>query len=113
MEAGTQETGTQEQLPGTQTARGRKGRDGIEETVKVTTLRKACPQLLKLYRKSQDAATDYKDALKAACEANGANSADVNKLIKASFKGNYEDVRRHIEQQQIIFEMGEVSDSGK
>jgi hypothetical protein len=102
-------------LPGTQSRnRGRQNKDGTEETVKVEPLRKACPRLLRLYGKAVDTMTDYKEALKAACEANGANTADVARLIKASHKGNFEDVRRHVEQQAIIFEaVGEVSPSGE
>lgn len=107
--------GEQGTLPGTAGRnRGRQNRDGTEETVKVKPLKDECPRLLKMLRKGTDAMTDYKEALKAVCEANGANSADVAKLLKASLKGNYEDVRRHVEQQAIIFEaVGEVSDSGE
>jgi hypothetical protein len=91
---------------------GRKNRDGIEEAPKVPTLKQACPRLLRLYRQAQEHMTEYKEALTKICEANHANAGDVNRLIKASFKGNFEDVRRHVEQQQIIFEgVGEVSDA--
>lgn len=93
---------------------GRKDRDGIEETVKVPSLKEACPRPLRMLRMATEHMTDYKEALKAVCESNSANTSDVNKLLKASLKGNFEDARRHVEQQQIIFEgVGEISDAGE
>jgi hypothetical protein len=57
---------------------------------------------------------ECQDDVKAVCEANGANTAQFMRLLKASLKGNFEDQRRKAEQQSIIFEaVGEVSDAGQ
>jgi hypothetical protein len=94
-------------------ARGRKGRDGSEETIKLKPIKDAVRELMALYKKLEQAQSDYNNLRKIVAERSNCNSADLNKLIKSSAKGNYQDVRRHIEQQQVLFEgVGEVSASG-
>lgn len=111
------QTGTDQALdlrPGSRgRSSGRKDKDGIEQPIKVKPLKDECPRLMRLLRRVKDAQTEYKEALNKVCEANGANTSDVNRLLKSSLKGNFEDVKRHVEQQAIIFEeVGEVSDAG-
>lgn len=90
-------------------ARGRKGRDGSEETIKIKPIKDAVGDLMRLYKKAELALADYNNAAKGVAERSNANTADIKRLIKASAKGNYQDVRRHIEQQQVLFEaVGEV-----
>jgi hypothetical protein len=94
-------------------SRGRKSRDGGEETIKLKPIKDAVRELMALYKKAEGAMADYNNLRKIVAERSNCNSADLNKLIKSSAKGNYEDVRRHIEQQQVLFEgVGEISASG-
>lgn len=93
--------------------RGRKNRDGGEETIKIQPIKEAVGELMTLYKKAQSAMGAYNDARKKVSERSNCNSADLNKLIKSSAKGDFEDVRRHIEQQQVLFEsVGEVAGGG-
>lgn len=90
-------------------SRGRKGRDGSEETIKIKPIKDAVGDLMKLYKKAELARADYNNAAKAVAERSNANTADIKRLIKSSADGKYEDTRRHIEQQQVLFEsVGEV-----
>lgn len=93
---------------------GRRDSTGTPETVKILPLKAECPRLLKMLRKAKKQMEDYRENLNDVCEANGANSAVVNRLLNASLKGNYETVRQKAEQQAIVFDgVGEVSDSGE
>lgn len=98
-------------LPGTKASRsGRANRDGTEETIKIKPIKDACADLMKLHKKAENAKADYRTAVKGVAERSGTNAANINKLVKASSKGNYSDVRRDIDQQSVIFEqVGEIA----
>lgn len=90
-------------------AKGRKDRDGIEEVIKVAPIKEASGEVMRLLKRSLNAAGDYKAALKAMAERSNTNSRNLNRLFKASEKGNFADVRRDVDQQQVLFEMvGEI-----
>lgn len=94
-------------------ARGRKDRDGTEETIKIKPIKDASKEVMKLLRRAETAKTECDDAFKLLAERSGTNVSNLKKLFKASLKGNYADVRRDIDQQSVIFEqVGEIS-SGK
>lgn len=96
-------------LPPGGRGRGRKSSDGSEETIKIKPIKDAVGELMTLYKKAETAQAEYNNARKLVSERSNCNSADLNRLIKSSAKGNFEDVRRHIEQQSVLFEaVGEV-----
>lgn len=96
-------------LPPGGRGRGRKSPDGSEETIKIKPIKEAVGELMVLYKQMESASAAYNNARKLVSERSNCNSADLNKLIKASAKGNFEDVRRHVEQQSVLFEsVGEV-----
>ena len=94
-------------------SRGRKSRDGGEETIKLKPIQDACADLMKAYKKAELAKQDYNATAKAVAERSNCNTSDIKRLIKSSATGKYEDTRRHIEQQQALFEgIGEVQGGG-
>lgn len=114
METQTQERTTHDvalNMPkGGRGRRGRKDSSGDEQVLKAQPIKEALGELMALYKKAAQASTDYSAARKAVAERSNANSADLNRLIKASAKGNFEDVQRHIQQQADLFEtIGEAS----
>jgi hypothetical protein len=99
-------------------ANGRKDGTGTEETIKIRPLKDGCAECMKLYKIAEEAKKAYNAAAKAVSERGGINTGSFKKLITASAKGKYEDVRRSIEQQSVLFEKvgevpgGSVSNSG-
>lgn len=91
-------------------SRGRKGRDGFEETIKAAPIHEAASDTMALYVKAELAKADYRAAVKALAERSGCNTANLAKLFKASASGKFEDVRRNVEQQSNLFEVvGEIA----
>ena len=89
--------------------RGRKGPDGTEETIKVTTIKQGVADLMRLYKKAQAAKDDYNNSAKGLAERSNCNTGILKKLISSSAKDKYEDTRRLVEQQSVLFEaVGEV-----
>lgn len=101
--------------------RGRKSGDGSEETIKIAPIKEATKELMRAYKKKELANADYNAMAKAVAERSNANTGILKRLIASSAKGKYQDTRRLIEQQAVLFEMvGEVpggsvtdSDAGK
>lgn len=95
---------------GSRGRRGRKDSTGDEQVLKVQPIKDALAELTTLAKKAQLAATAYNDARKKVAERSNANSAQLNKLIKASLSGRFEDVARLVQQQAELFEaVGEVA----
>lgn len=100
---------TQQTEGTTRAPNGRKGRDGTDEVIKFKPIKDATKDLMTLYKKKQQADADYRASLKAVAERGNVNSGNLNRLVKASAKGNYADVRRDIDQQSVLFEsIGEI-----
>jgi hypothetical protein len=101
----------QTDLPGTRSrSGGRKDNDGSEETIKIQPIKDGAAEVMKLYRKADSAKTACNDAMKLLAERSGTNVSNLKKLFKASFKGNFSDVRRDIDQQSVLFEsVGEIA----
>lgn len=89
--------------------RGRKNSDGTEETIKIKPIQDAVKDAMKLYRKFDAAKIDFNECIKGIAERSNANASTIKKLISSSYKGKFEDARRMVEQQSVIFEsVGEV-----
>lgn len=89
---------------------GRKTNGGTTEVPDFPTIKQATADLMKRFKKLQNAKDDYQDAVAKVAERTNVNARNLNKLIKCSAKGNYVDVRRDVDQLGAIFEMvGEVS----
>lgn len=99
-------------------ASGRKDGTGTEETIKIRPLKDGCGECMKLYKIAEAAKQAYNAAVKMVAERGGINAGSFKKLIASSAKGKFEDTRRTIEQQSILFEKvgevpgGSVSNSG-
>lgn len=98
-----------EMRPGSRGRRGRKDSTGDEQVLKVGPIKEALSELATLAKKSQLAAQAYNDARKKVAERSNCNSAQLNKLIKASLAGRFEDANRLVQQTAELFEaVGEV-----
>ncbi|HTE16036.1 MAG TPA: hypothetical protein VK642_13245 [Burkholderiales bacterium] len=110
MEAGTageQATGKRGRGP------GRRNKDGSDEVIKIGPIKEACAELMTIYKKFEIAKDDWNRASKVVAERGSVNTSSLKKLIKSSADGKFEDTRRAIEQQGVLFEgVGEVSASG-
>ena len=100
----------QSELPGTRSkSGGRRDKEGTEETIKIQPIKDGSAEVMKLYRKAESAKTAANEAMKALAERSGTNVSNLKKLFKASFKGNFVDVRRDVDQQSVLFEtVGEI-----
>lgn len=108
------EAGTQGALPGTDRKPGRRTKDGGEEVIKFQTIKDRMGEQMKLIRRSDDAKTKMNEGFKALAEASGTNVGNLKKIFKASYNGNFKDVQRDIDQQQVLFEtIGEIPGGGK
>lgn len=64
---------------------------------------------MKLLRKAETAKTNSNEAFKALAERSGTTVGNLKRLFRASYKGNYADARRDIDQQSVLFEqVGEI-----
>lgn len=89
---------------------GRRDRDGGEETIKIKPIKDSAKEVMRLMRRADDAKTELSDAIKALAERSGTNASNLKRLFKASFKGNFTDVRRDVDQQSVLFEqVGEIA----
>lgn len=103
--------------PGTGTETGKNGRkavgrrdgQGNEKTVKIPPLKAGVKECMTLFMRAEAARVRYKDACKATAERGGIESSTLNKLIKSSAKGRFEETKSDIDQQALIFDqVGEV-----
>lgn len=101
---------TQTELPGTtDKRRGRRDADGSEEVIKFKPIRDAAKDIMRLMNKAEKAKTDCNEAFKGLAERSGTNVANLKRLFKASYNGNFSDVRRDVDQQSVLFEeIGEL-----
>lgn len=89
---------------------GGKNSDGQSEVIDVTSIKQATGDLMKRYKKMENAKDDFNDATAKVAERTNVNARTLKKLIKSSAQGNYADVRRDIDQQSVVFEtVGEVA----
>jgi hypothetical protein len=89
--------------------RGRKDGSGGEETFKLKPIKEGVAEVMKLYKRFELAKDDYNAAAKAVAERGNLNTSSLKKLISSSAKGKFEDTRRMIEQQNVLFAgVGEV-----
>lgn len=89
---------------------GRKGSGGTKEVPDFQTVKQATADLMRRYKKMQNAKDDYNDAVAKVAERTNTNARNLNKLIKSSEKGTFADVRRDIDQLGSLFEIvGEVA----
>jgi len=88
---------------------GRKTADGSVEVMKLRPLKDACPELMKLYKRFEEAKLAFNGGITSVAESSNVNASTLKKLIVSSANGKFEDTRRAIEQASIIFEeVGEV-----
>lgn len=95
--------------------RGRKGRksgDGTAETIKFDPIKKACAEMMRAYKKFEQAKVEYDEIVSGVAERSNSNVTTLKKLVKASAKGKFTDVRHKIDQESVIFEtVGEIGTS--
>lgn len=105
----------QAQLPGTtRKSTGRKSSDGTEQVIRYEDITKGSADVMKLFRKSEAEKNNLNDAIKALSERSGTNTSVLKKLFKASYNGNFEDVKRDIDQAADLFEtIGEIAGGGQ
>lgn len=94
---------TQERTDSKLAARGRK-EQGQEQVIKLESLATKMPQLLKLHKASEEADTDYKEAVKKAAEASGLLAATVNKYVNARAGDSFEEVKSKVQQLALVFD---------
>jgi hypothetical protein len=88
---------------GTRKARGRKDSEGQEAVIKHHVLLEKETELVNLANASNNAATDFGEAIKACAEASGYNAAAVRKYIAAKVGEHFDDEKKKVEQLSLIF----------
>lgn len=97
---------------GSRGRRGRKDQTGDEQVLKAQPIHEAVSELMAAFQKAELAKTEYNDLRKKVAERSNASAADLNKLLKASAKGNFEDVQRKVQGTADLFDLiGEVQAS--
>lgn len=98
----------------TKSARGRKDSEGTEEPIKFEPIKKACSEMMRAAKKVDLAQADYNNVCKIVAERSGVKAGSLKRLVRASIKGNYEDVKGAIDQQAALFEtIGELHVGGE
>ena len=81
---------------------------GQEQAVKVTTIKDKLEQLLKLYRKAENAKEDLSDAIKQVAEAGGIHASVLKRFVAARGGDGFVKAKAKSEQLQLLFdEIGE------
>lgn len=94
---------------GSRGRRGRKDSTGDEQVLKARPIKDALGELVAAFQKFDAARIEYNDLRKLVAERGNASAADLNKLLKASARGNFEDVQRKVQGTADLFELiGEV-----
>lgn len=89
--------------------RGRKDRDGTEEIPKWDSIKQGCAEMMRAYKRLEQARESFNDTVKAVAERGNVNAATLKSLVRASASGNFKDAQRKIDQQATLFEMvGEI-----
>lgn len=84
---------------------GRRSAGGTQEVPDFATVKEGVGDLMKRFKKLQNAKDDYQDACAKLAERTNTNARNLNKLVKSSFKGTFDDARRDIDQQSAMFEI--------
>jgi hypothetical protein len=97
---------------GSRGRRGRKDSTGDEQVLKAKPIKDALGELMASFQKFEDARSAYNELRKQVAERANASAADLNRLLKASARGNFEDVQRKVQGTADLFELiGEVPSS--
>jgi hypothetical protein len=89
--------------------RGRKSKDGGEEIPKFDTIKEGCAEMMRAFKKLEQARESFNDTVKAVAERGNVNAGTLKRLVKASANGKFKDEQRRIDQQATVFEMvGEI-----
>jgi hypothetical protein len=89
--------------------RGRKDSTGDEQVMKAQPIKEALTELMAAYKRAELARVAYNDLRKQVAERSNSSASDLNRLIRASARGNFEDVQRKVQQSADLFELiGEV-----
>ncbi len=95
---------------GSRGRRGRKDSTGDEQVLKAQPIKEALTELMASFKRAEAARIEFNDLRKKVAERSNASASDLSKLLKASAKGNFEDVQRKIQGTADLFELiGEVS----
>jgi hypothetical protein len=86
-------------------ARGRKDNSGQAAVINLEKLVVKSDELVKLYNKASDAATDFSEAIKAVAEKAGLNASTVRKYITAKAGDKYDDTKEKIKQLALVFDV--------
>lgn len=90
-------------------AEGRKSADGSAAVLRPKTVMQAGKELMSLFKRKQEANAAYNAAAKAVAERSGFNTSAITRIVNASARAKFEDVKRHIEQTNLLFEeCGEI-----
>lgn len=94
-----------------QRSTGRKDREGTEEVPNFPTIKAGIKEMMRSYKKLEQAREAYNEIAKKLAERGHVNAANLKKLVRASVSGNFPDHRRLVDQQSALFEVvGEVSE---
>lgn len=94
---------------GSRGRRGRKDSSGDEQVLKAAPIKDALTELMASFKKFDAARIEFNDLRKKVAERSNASAADLNKLLKASARGNFTDVQRKVQGTADLFEViGEV-----
>lgn len=84
---------------------GRKSAGGTSEVPDFPSIKEGAADLMKRFKKLQNAKDDYQDACAKLAERSNTNARNINRLVKSSYKGNFADVRRDVEQTAAMFDI--------
>lgn len=108
MEANTQQQESLGLKPGSR-GNGRKSGDGTEEPLKIKPIKDDIGDLMKLYRKEIDAKEKTNEKAKSIAERSNCSAGTLKRLVRASYRGKFEETQRKINQESDVFEaIGEV-----
>lgn len=101
---------TEIETPSSKRGSGRKSQDGSSEGIKFEPIKKACAEMMKSYKKAQEAKEAFNATVKAVAERSNCNASTLKKLVRSSAAGNFADTRNKIDQESVIFEsVGEIA----
>lgn len=85
-------------------AKGRKGPDHQEATIKTKVIKDRLDELLTLQTKAENASNRFSDAIKATAEASGINAGALRKFVNARAGEKFDERKRDCEQLSLLFE---------
>jgi hypothetical protein len=84
--------------------RGRADKDGQEQVINLKPLREAVKDLGVLKAKLEEHREKLNAAIKKVAEQSGLNSPAVRRLVNARHSDNFDEVKRSIDQAQLVFD---------